>query len=395
MEAGVPCPLVCPDDSRITVALVCDELPLGGAETLQLRVLAGLDPRRFRAIVVCLRAPGLMADRFRDAGVPVHVLGRRGRDHLLTIPVLARMLRREGVDVVLLHTHDATMALAPLAARLAGAATVLGLHQIGGKGIGIPSFPHRSVETAFLLDALVLLSRAQLDYLREQEGFGRFPWRRARVAVIPNGIDIPPAPTPERRAEARRALDLADEDEVVGILAALRPEKDHDLLLRAIARLAPERPALRLVLVGSGAREEELRAHAAALGIADRCLFTGFRADAVTLLPAFDVKCLVSVQETFPTSVLEAMAAAVPVVTTDPPGVPDLVLDGVTGLRIPVGDEDALVDAVRRLLGDPAERARMGDAGRRRARSEFPISRTIDRHAELFAAVCGRPSRAR
>lgn len=383
------------DDTRIGVALVADELPLGGAESLQLRVLSGLDPARFAARALCLRREGTMAGRFREEGVPVSVMGRRGRRHLGTVPALARELRSGGTDVVLLATHGATMALAPFAARLAGAGTVLGLHQTGGKDIGIPSFPHRSVEIAWMLDALVLLTRAQLDYLRSEEGYGRFPWRRTRIAVIPNGIDVPPPPTPEDRARARRALGLADGDEAVGILAALRPEKDHDLLLRAVARLAPARPALRLVLIGSGAREQELRSLAADLGVADRTVFAGFRPDAVALLAGLDVKCLVSVQETFPTSVLEAMAAAVPVVMTDPPGVPDLVVDGVTGLRIPVGDADALAAALTRLLDDPAERARMGSAGRRRAETEFPIGRTVGRYAELFAAVAGAPSAAR
>lgn len=378
----------------IGVTMVADTLPLGGAESLQLRVLSGLDRDRFRASVICLREAGVMAPRFQDAGVDVHVMGRRGAAHLATVPVLARELRRRATDVVLLTTHHATLMFAPPAARLAGAGLVLGLHQTGGKAIGIPSFPRHSVEGAFLLDALVVLTRAQVDYLRAEEGFLRFPWRRAPVAVIPNGVDIPPPATVDDRTDARRRLGLEADDLAVGIVAALRPEKDHDLLLRAVSRLAGEFPALRLVLIGSGARDAELRAGAARLGIDGRTVFAGFRPDAVQLVRGLDVACLVSVQETFPTSVIEAMAAGVPVVMTDPPGVPPLVDDGVTGFRIGVGDEDALVDRLRRLLGDAAARAAMGAAARRRAATEYPLTRTIDRYAQVFAAVAARRDRA-
>ena len=128
-------------DTRTAVCLLADELPLGGAESLQLTVLSGLDPSRFRAEAICLREPGLMASRFEEAGVPVTVLGRRGRQHLSTVPLLAREFRSRGIDVVLMTPHDATMALGPFAGRLGARANVLGLHQIGGKAIGIPASP--------------------------------------------------------------------------------------------------------------------------------------------------------------------------------------------------------------------------------------------------------------
>lgn len=377
----------------IGVTLVTDTLPLGGAESLQLRVLGGLDRRRFDASAICLREAGVMAAQFTAADVPVDVMGRSGVRHLGTVPALTRMLRERGTDVVLLTTHAATLALAPAAARAAGAGLVLGLHQIGGREIGIPSFPGRSVERAFLLDALVVLTRAQVAYLRREEGFCRFPWRRAPIALIPNGIDIPPPVSAADRAQARHEMGLADGDVAIGILAALRPEKDHDLLIRAFARIAAHNPRVRLVLIGSGGREEELRGLVADLGHADRTVFMGFRADAVRLLGGLDVKCLVSLQETFPTSVLEAMAASLPVVMTDPPGVPELVVDGVTGYRVPVSDEDAVVARLETLVGDAALRRAMGARGRKRVERDFPISRTIDRYAQLFATVAARRRR--
>ena len=163
-----------------------------------------------------------------------------------------------------------------------------------------------------LIDALILLSPAQLDYLKAEEGLDSRPWRRVRHAIIPNGVRVGPAPTPDDERRARGALGLDEDDLVVGIVAALRPEKSHETLLEAAARLAGRHPRLRVVLLGSGEREEALRATAGELGIGKRTVFAGFRDDVASLLPAFDVKALTSVQETYPVSVLEAMAAARP-----------------------------------------------------------------------------------
>lgn len=373
---------------RVRVAMVTTTLPLGGAESLQLELLSGLDPARFDAEVVCLREAGDMAPRFAAAGVPVHVMGRRRLQHLLTPAVLAAELRRRRVDVVLVTPHHAALYIAPLAARLAGVGgTVLGLHQIGGKRIGIPSLPPGGVELMWLIDALVLLTPAQYDYLVREEGLGRFPWRRVRRATIPNGIGIGPAPGAPERTRARELLGLAPDDLAVGVVAALRPEKAHDLFLRACARLVRRHGRLRPVLVGSGALEPRLRALAGSLGIGERVVFTGFRDDVADLLPGLEIKCLTSVQETYPVSVLEAMAAARPVVMTGPEGVPEIVRDGETGYVIPVGDEDALVDRLGRLLDDPDLRRRMGMRGRERAEREFPLTRTLRRYEELFTRL--------
>jgi glycosyltransferase involved in cell wall biosynthesis len=370
--------------------MVTTTLPLGGAETLQLRVLSGLSRPEFHAEVLCLREAGQMAPRFESAGVPVSVLGRRRAQHVVTIPKIASWLRARRVDVMLVTPHHAALYLAPAAARIAGVrGTALGLHMIGGRAIGIPSLPPGGVELMFLIDALVLLTDAQRRYLEEHEGLNRFPWRRVRHAIIPNGVEVGPPPGADDVARARAALGLDHDDLVVGCVAALRREKDHELLLGAVGRLAPAHPRLRLALIGSGEREQALRERARELGIADRTLFLGYRSDVAGLLPGLDVKCLTSVQETFPVSVLEAMAAGVPVVMTDCEGAPALVEDGVSGYLVPVGDVDELTRRLAALLSDPALRVRMGGAGRRAALEGHSLTRTVERYEALLRALAG------
>jgi glycosyltransferase involved in cell wall biosynthesis len=250
--------------------------------------------------------------------------------------------------------------------------------------------PRHVVETLFLSQALVLLAPSQGRYLHDEEGVGRFPWRRAPEVVIPNGIVLPPPPTPDRRADARARLGLRDDEVVLGIVARLSAQKAHHVLLEAVAALEPGPRPIRLVIVGGGAEEPRLRALAAELGIAERTLFTGVRDDVREILPAFDVSCLSSVHEGAPLVVLESMAAGVPMVATDCGALRDLVDDGGDGFLVPVGDPAALAARLARLVDDPQLRADMGARARARAEREYSIETTVQGFQHLFTGLVPR-----
>ncbi len=373
----------------IRLSLVVDHISVGGAEVLLLNLFRAFDPDVVRPEIVCLREAGNLVDRFRAAGVPVHVLGRSGRYDLRTVPRLVRQLRASRTDVVLLvQFHRAALTLGRLAARLAGCgANIIAAHDMGL--IGKRCLPRHVVETMFLSDALVLLAPLQREHLRREEGLGRYPWRRTREVFIPNGIPLPEPPTEADRKAARSELGLDPDDVVVGIVARLNPEKAHHVLLQAIARLAPHEPRLRLVVVGDGELEPQLRALTAELGIGDRVLFTGRRADVAELLPGFDVACLSSVHECAPLSVIEAMAAGLPVVVTDCGALRDLVTDGGEGFVVPVGDVGALADRIARLAADPGLRASLGAHSRAQAERRYRIEGTARQYEQLMLSLVG------
>jgi glycosyltransferase involved in cell wall biosynthesis len=378
------------DDGRIGVLLLMDSLPIGGAESLLLSVLSGLDRDRFAPEVLCLREPGDMAPRFVSAGVPVFVLGSRRAEHLLTPSSLVRWFRKRRVGIVMLTSHVAAHAFGPIAARAAGVdATVVSVHMTGGKRIGLPTLPWHAMQQMPLIDALVAVSQQQLDYLVAEEGFRSRPWRKTRTEVISNGVSIREAPGATERYAARETLGLAPNDEAAGIVAALRTEKAHEVFLEAGAKIIAARPAARLVLIGEGERRADLEALAGRLGIAERTMFAGYRPDARDLLPALDVTCLTSVQETFPIAPLESLEAGVPVVMTDCGDMGRFIDEGVTGHLVPVGDSTALAERVCELLEDPATRARMGQAGRAQVAERFSLDRTISSYEELFTELSG------
>ena len=187
----------------------------------------------------------------------------------------------------------------------------------------------------------------------------------------------------QARRSARRLLGVGTDDLVVGTVGNFTRKKDQESLLRAVARLVPDLPSLRVVLIGSGPLENDLRALAASLRIAEVTDFTGSRDDVREVLPGLDVFALSSRFEGLPIALLEALAAGVACVATSVGGVPEVLTDGEDGLLVGPGDPDALAAAIRKLLADAAFRAGMGSRAGWRAR-DFRIDRAVRRIEQVY-----------
>ena len=369
----------------VRLAGVMDLTYVGGAEVLLLELFRRFDPRAVVPRLICLREAGPLADDFRAAGFDVEVLHRTGRFDVRTLPRLVRSLRANGTDVVLVnHHHRAALALGRLAAGLTRTANVVAAHDMDLASVGGRVLPKWTVDTLAFADALILLSESQRDYLHRSEGVGRSRLATTREVVIANGIAMPEVPTAADRARARLLIGAADDDFVVGIVARLSAQKAHDVLFAAVAKAACEVPGIRVVVIGGGDRESELQALAEELGIDERTRFLGVRRDVADLLPGLDVACLSSVHEGVPITLIEAMAAGLPVVATDCGAVRDLVVDGETGFVVPVGDADQLGERLVRLAGDDAARVRLGANGRQRAEQHHDIGCTAAGYEDLL-----------
>jgi glycosyltransferase involved in cell wall biosynthesis len=209
---------------------------------------------------------------------------------------------------------------------------------------------------------------------------------RAKVVVIPNGVDFPDQGASPDRSIAREALGLPVDGVLVGSVARLDPVKRLDVLLKALAALG----GARAVIVGYGPQERQLTEMAAELGLNERVRFVGYQQDVWPWLAACDVFVLSSDWEGMPNAVLEAMGAGLPVVATAAGGTLDVVVDGVTGLLVPPRDATALASALERLIHDPNLRRTMGAAGRRRAQEFFSAQHMVERTQALYAELLGR-----
>ena len=367
----------------IRVGFVDHALQLGGAQKSLLELIAHLERDRFEPVVVCSRGASWL-DRPELAGVE-------------TAPVLeaAPLLERRRDDLgrsVVADLRD-VLAGGRLAARLRRALAMLGvdlvhsntlkahlLSCVAARGARLPLIWHvRDILQGRAARGWLLragrLARPRIIAI-SQAVAAQFAGAGLEITLIHNGVPLDRFTAGPPPQQLRRRLGLSSDDDVLCIVGRLTPWKGHLTLLEAVAAVAGGRPRVRLLVVGEVAfwehsYEEELRAHAARLGIADRVLWLGFRDDIPDILRLCDVFVLPSVDEPFGRAIIEAMAVARPVVATRSGGVPEIVVDGETGLLVAPQDAAALADALRVLLSDPGRAGQMGERGMARAHERF------------------------
>ena len=261
------------------------------------------------------------------------------------------------------------------------------------------SFPDPPRRTHFLFNRTVLrrgdriiavgedVRRALID----NEGFPP-----GRVEVVYNGVDTGAFAESARHREAvRREIGVGAGDFVLMQVARLDPIKDHATAVRAVGRAAERRGDVRLVIVGEGAEAGPIDDLIRGLGLGDHVLRLGVRSDVARLLGAADAVLLTSRSEGIPLTLIEGMAAGLPVVATRVGGVPEVVAEGETGLLAPAGDADALAAHILRLADDRDLRERLGRAGRERARTSFDEGRMIAAYDRIYGGFAGRAAGAR
>jgi glycosyltransferase involved in cell wall biosynthesis len=357
-------------------------MPIGGAETLLVSLIRGLDRERFSPELCCLKFLGPLGEELAPE-IPVHTGLLAHKYDFAVLGRLTRLLRERRIDaVVTVGTGGDKMFWGRLAAWRAGVPVVCSaLHSTG-----LPDhveFPNRLL--APLTDAFIAVAPSHADYLARHEGC---PAKRVRV--IPNGVDTsrfrPLQPDPELRA----SLGLPHGAPVVAIVAALRPEKNHELFLRAAARVVVDRPDAHFLVIGDGEQRQRLEEHRRLLDLEQRVHFLGARADVPQLLALVDVLALSSKMEANPVSILEALACGKPVVAPRVGSIPDVVQDVVHGLLVAPADEQALATALLRLINAPELAHRQGDAGRELVVHCWSVAGMIRGYQDLLAETYAR-----
>ena len=235
---------------------------------------------------------------------------------------------------------------------------------------------------ATISDRIVAISPAIRGELLDTYGIGR----GGQYRVVPLGFDLAPfaAVDDRARAEARRALGLPAGVPVVATVGRLTAIKQHRLFLDTVKRVLASRPDAIALIAGDGELRDDLTGYAASLGIAERVRMLGWRRDLPVIYAATDVFLLTSRNEGTPVALIEAMASAVPGVSTDVGGVRDVIGGDDTGRTAPFGDADGLARSIVELLSSPARRAEMGARARRRVLAHYDINRLIGDIAALY-----------
>ncbi len=250
-------------------------------------------------------------------------------------------------------------------------------------------------ELQFFLNKLV--RRITHRYIVVAEAVGQVVMNREKVPknklqVIYNGVNTDrfKPPRPDEIISARRELGFSEKDFILGMVAVMRPEKNHDILFAAFEHALANIANLKLILVGGGELLDFYQRYVNEKGIADRVLFTGLISDVRPYLRALDIACLVpGSNEGFSNSIIEKMAMGLPLIVTDVGGNAEAVRDGYNGIVIPPYKPEILAEAICKLHDNPNLQREMGKRSIKRVQDEFTLGKMIKTHEELYTSLAG------
>lgn len=341
MNAPAPDPpgreggLHAPRQRPLRVVLVTNGLHLSGAERQMLHVAQALVERGDRVAVLSLLSTAAFDEELAALGIPaVQLRMRRPARGVSAVVEATRLLRRWRPDVLISFVYQANV-LGRLAGRAAGVGVVISSirnERFGGRARDAVLRATDRLATITTVNSVLAAQRLVRDRVVPA----------GRLHVIGNAIDMERFRQPQRRTPARGGLGVADHEFVWLTVGRLEPQKDHETLLAAFARVHDARPHARLLIAGDGGLAAPLRQQAAAIGDGTAARLVGARSDVPDLLAAADGFVLSSRWEGLPNVVMEAMAAGLPVVATDVGGTRELVRHGRTGFLVPAGDAGRL-----------------------------------------------------
>ena len=365
----------------LRLLLVIPTLVRGGAEK-QLTLLAtGLPRDQFDVHVAVLTHSGPYEQTLWDAGIEITVIGKRWKIDPACYFKLKRHIRELRPDLV--HTWlFAANAYGRQAALAAGVK-----HVVAGERCVDPwkSSLQLAIDRA--------LAKRTERIVTNSSGVREFYVSRGlpadKFVIIPNGIALQAGGDPLSREELLRELKLPLDARLIGAVGRLWPQKRVKDLIWAADLLKSIRDDTHLLIIGDGPQRWRLERYREQNEITDRVHFLGERSDVPRILPHLETLWLASEYEGQSNAVMEAMAAGIPVVATDIAGNRDLVVDGVTGYLVPVGDRFEFSRRTHWLLDDSALQRRLGAAGRERILREFTVEQMVARHASLYRELVG------
>ena len=360
-----------PPAAPVPIAVMMTSFEPGGTERQMVELVRRLDPSRWTVHIACFRRRGSWFPRAAEAArsvaeFPVSSLKRPSM--LRQMWSFAEWCRAKRIALV--HTADIYANIFGLpAAALASVPARIGNRR--GQ-IQPPDRPPAQIamqRAAYgFAHKVVANSRAAANRLI----FERVPSRK--IAVVPNGLDCDRVPPRQPRATLRKVV----------VVANLRPEKGHDVLIDAAVDVLRRFPDARFEIVGGGPDLAPLLARAEARRVLHAFTFLGQRDDVAARLAAADIFVLPSRSEAFPNAVLEAMAAGLPIVASRVGGLCELIEEGTTGLLVPPGDPQPLADRICRLIADPPHAARMGSAARTAVHARYSFERMVESFESIY-----------
>ena len=364
-------------ESLIPVAFVTTDLGIGGAERLLVDLMSRLDRAAFEPVLVCLKKRQSLGEKISGQGIVVYDELSRSRFDVRVLNRLGEVFRREQVQIVCtVGTGGDRSFWGRLAARMSGVPVVISCPH----SMGLPDRYEKSNRMlSGITDAFIAVAHRQKQYLMLHDGIPG-----SKIHVVYNGIDCDRFATIVRAPDCRSSAGIPSDAPLAGVVACLRPEKHLQAFVRAARAVRQRIPNAHFVVVGDGPERGRLEALAQQLQLDGRLHFTGMCPDVRSWLHTMDVLVLTSVCEAFPVSLLEAMAAAKPVIATRVGAIPEMVRHEHDGLLVPPRDHEAVATAMCELLEQPCRARQLGQQAQVSVRLRFDLDAMVSGYEQLF-----------
>jgi glycosyltransferase involved in cell wall biosynthesis len=339
------------------------------------RIAAGLDPTRFRSIIV-LFASGWLKDRCERLGLPTFVVPMESQWDFRWIVRCCNIIRRQ--EASLIHAHEfRANTFGTVVARLCGIPLVGTVH---GKNY-YPDHAKRRIAYRWVSRAakMVSVSHDLRQFLEARIGIPL-----GRTTVIHNGVDPIQQVSSAQVQEIRSELSVGEDEFVIGIVGSLYPVKGHMNLLDAMKTVLARYPKARLLVIGQGELERALKCRVSELGIERAVSFLGLRDDVPRLLPLLNLFVLPSLSEGLSVALLEAMSAGVAVIASNVGGNPEIVVNGETGYLVSPERSEELASRIIALASNQELTRSLGDRGRERVSRRFTTARMLEQYQDLY-----------
>lgn len=360
---------------KIKLLFVIDKLNIGGAQSHILQLLKGMNRDRFSLYLCCLMEEGDLFEETKNTGTSAFVLHVKriyGPSGIRGMFKLARFIKMEGIDVVHTLLFSANI-LGNLSAKLAHAPLIIsgrrdtGIHREGRWQHRIAyRFAHS------LADRVFVVSNAVRDVVHRCEGVNL-----DKILTIYNGIELKNTDGNNGATELRKELGLGNSTGVVGIIAGLNWFKGYADFIAAASLILKEKPQTKFLIIGDGPLREFLQSLARQKGLDGSISFLGKRKDVRDLLGIMDVSVNASFSEGMSNTILESMAAGVPVVATNVDGNKEVVIDGETGFLVPLHEPEEMKRKIIYLLNNKQTAETMGQKARQLVQNKFSLSQMI------------------
>ncbi len=377
-------------DDITKVAILISKLTIGGAEQLLLELLRKIDRNRFDIQLLFLRDPGQIGREILELGYTATTDVIRKRFDTAGVGMISSELQRNGSHILLLINHLNTLFYGVAAAVRAGIPVVNWENETNRR---YPMHKLTMLARSMLhlrVQRVVAAANGHADYIRKAERISQ-----KKITVIYNGVDPARFKSTLSRGEARRQLGIPPESNVVSILAALRPDKAHEIFLKAAQIICSELPATHFLVIGDGPQRAVLENMSADLGISGNVHFLGFQRNLGDIFAAVDVNAITSMpaQETLSVACLEALSAGVPVVSTRVGSMDEIVIQGETGYLVNQGEYRDIAGRILCILRDDTLRQRMSTQARDMVEKRFTVDHMARSFEKLFREVRRPPAR--